>query len=64
MTIQELIDQLQDAIQMGYKPNTRICVDIMPDVTEEQTYWGISVDTDSSYGHKDQWKIALNVGEQ
>ena len=64
MTIQELIDELQDAIQMGYKPNTRICVDTMPDVTEEQTYWGISVDTDSSYGHKDQWKIALNVGEQ
>ena len=64
MTIQELIDQLQDAIQMGYKPNTRICVDTMPDVTEEQTYWGISVDTDSSYGQKDQWKIALNVGEQ
>ena len=64
MTIQELIDQLQDAIQMGYKPNTRICVDTMPDVTEEQTYWGISVDTDSSYGHKDQWKITLNVGEQ
>ena len=64
MTIQELIDQLQDAIQMGYKPNTRICVDTMPDVTEEQTYWGISVDTDSSYGHKDQWKIVLNVGER
>tara|TARA_E500000331_G_C16823154_1_gene525957 strand:+ start:245 stop:532 length:288 start_codon:yes stop_codon:yes gene_type:complete len=61
MTIQELIDELQEAIENGYKPDTRICVDTMPDVTEEQTYWGISVDTDSSYGHKDQWKIAINV---
>jgi len=64
MTIQQLINQLQDAIQLGYKPDTRICVDTMLDVTEEGTYWGISVDTDSSYGHKDQWKIALNVYEE
>lgn len=64
MTIQELINQLQEAIQMGYKPDTHICVDTMPDVTEEETYWGISLDTDSSvYPDKDQWKISLNVFE-
>tara|TARA_Y100001951_G_C11245493_1_gene243116 strand:- start:442 stop:756 length:315 start_codon:yes stop_codon:yes gene_type:complete len=61
MTIQELINELQEAIENGYKPDTRICVDTMPDVTEEETYWGISLDTDSSYGPKDQWKIAINV---
>ena len=62
MTIQELINELQEAIEKGYKPDTRICVDTMPDVTEEETYWGISLDTDSR-GHpdKDQWKIAINV---
>ena len=64
MTIQELINELQEAIENGYRPDTRICVDTMPDVTEEETYWGISLDTDSSYGPKDQWKIALNVYEE
>ena len=62
MTIEELIEELQEAIAKGYKPDTRICVDTMPDVTEEETYWGISLDTDSSgYPDKDQWKIAINV---
>ena len=64
MTIQELINQLQQAIDNGYKPDTHICVDTMPDVTDEETYWGISIDTDSSvYPDKDQWKISLNVFE-
>lgn len=62
MTIQELIDELQEAIEKGYKPDTRICVDTMANITEEETYWGVSLDTDSSgYPDKDQWKIAINV---
>lgn len=64
MTIQQLINQLQDAIQLGYKPDTKICVDTMPDVTEEETYWGLSIDTDGGHGPIDQWKIALNVYEE
>ena len=64
MTIEELINELQEAIENGYDPDTRICVDTMPNVTAEETYWGISVDTDSSgYGPKSQWKIAINVEE-
>ena len=62
MTIQELINELQEAIEKGYNPDTRICVDTMADITEEGTYWGVSLDTDSSgYPDKDQWKIAINV---
>jgi len=62
MTIEQLIKQLQQAIEDGFKPDTRICVDTMPDITEQETYWGISLDTDSSvYPDKDQWKIAINV---
>ena len=58
MTIQELINELQEAIENGYKPNTRICVDIV----DGDSYWGIGLDTDSSgYPDKDQWKIAINV---
>ena len=64
MTIQQLIKQLQFAIKLGYKPDTRICVDTGVGVVDEETYWGISLDTDSSYGHKDQWKISLNVYEK
>ena len=64
MTIEQLINQLQDAIKQGYRPDTRICVDTGADVVEEETYWGVSLDTDSSYGHKDQWKISLNVFEE
>ena len=64
MTIQQLIKELQFAIKLGYKPDTKICVDTMPDVTEGETYWGLSVDTDSNYGRKDQWKISLNVYEE
>ena len=58
MTIQELIDELQEAIEKGYKPDTRICVDTV----DGDSHWGISLDTDSSgYPDKDQWKIAINV---
>ena len=60
MTIQELINQLQEAIENGYKPDTRICVDTM----DGDSHWDMSLDTDSSYGPKDQWKIALNVYEE
>ena len=61
MTIEELIDQLQDAIKDGYPPDTRICVDTM----DGDSYWDISLDTDSSgYPDKDQWKIAINVYEE
>ncbi len=66
MTIEELINELQEAIENGYDPDTRICVDtILPEDAEiEDTYWNISVDTDSSgYGPKSQWKIAINVEE-
>ncbi len=65
MTLQEMINQLQLAIEQGYKPDTRICVDTMPNVAEEETYWGLSIDTDSSgYGDKGQWKLAINVFEE
>ena len=58
MTIQELINELQEAIEKGYNPDTRICVDTM----DGDSHWGISLDTDSSeYPDKDQWKIAINV---
>lgn len=59
MTIQELIDELQEAIEKGYKPDTPICIDTL----DGDSHWGISLDTDSSYGQKDQWKIAVNVYE-
>ena len=64
MTIQQLINQLQEAIEHGYKPDTNICVDTGVGVVDEETYWRISVDTDSSYGRKNQWKISLNVYEE
>ena len=61
MTIQELINELQEAIEKGYKPDTRICVDTV----DGDSHWGIALDTDSSgYHDKDQWKIAINVYEE
>ena len=61
MTIQELINELQEAIEKGYKPDTRICVDTV----DGDSHWGIALDTDSSrYPDKDQWKIAINVYEE
>lgn len=63
MTIQELINQLQNAIdELGYLPDTKICAETDWNVNEEQTYWGIYLDTDSSgYSDKNSWKIAINV---
>jgi hypothetical protein len=60
MTIEELINELQEAIENGYDPDTRICLDTI----DGDSHWGISLDTDSSgYGPKSQWKIAINVEE-
>ncbi len=57
MTIQELINQLQEAIENGYKPDTRICVDTM----DGDSHWDMILDTDSTgYPDKDQWKISIN----
>ena len=65
MTIQELIDQLQDAMDKGYKSDTRICIETGADVMGENTYWGICLDTGSSgYPKKSQWKIAIAVYEE
>ena len=62
MTIQELINQLQNAIDQGFSPDTKICAETDWNVNEEQTYWGIYLDTDSSgYSDKNSWKIAINV---
>lgn len=63
MTIQELINQLQNAIdELGYRPDTKICVETNQNVYPEETYWGIDLDTDSSgYYNKDSWKLAINV---
>mgnify|MGYP007077390124 FL=1 len=63
MTIQELINQLQNAInELGYRPDTHIVVETNKNVHEEETYWGIDLDTDSSgYDNKDSWKLAINV---
>ena len=63
MKIQELIDQLQNAIdELGYSPDTKICAETNENVPQEETYWGIELDTDSSgYGSKNSWKISINV---
>jgi hypothetical protein len=75
MTIEELINELREAIENGYKPDTRICVDTVRHVWKrsgqqwmetaiENSHWDMSLDTDSSgYPDKDQWKIAINVCE-
>ena len=61
MTIEELIRELREAIEKGYKLDTRICVDTM----DGDSHWDMSLDTDSSgYPDKDQWKIAINVCEE
>tara|TARA_Y100001970_G_C13877334_1_gene672087 strand:+ start:378 stop:572 length:195 start_codon:yes stop_codon:yes gene_type:complete len=61
MTIEELIRELQEAIERGYKPDTRICVDTM----DGDSHWDMSLDTDSSrYQDKDQWKISINFYEE
>ena len=63
MTIQELINQLQNAIdELGYSPDTKICAETNENVFQEETYWGIELDTDSSgYGSKNSWKLSINV---
>ena len=65
MTIQELINQLQNAVdELGYSPDTKICVETNKNVYEENAYWDFDLDTDSSgYGNKDSWKLAINVFE-
>ena len=63
MTIQELINQLQNAIdELGYSPDTKICAETNENVSPEETYWGIELDTDSSgYVNKNSWKLSINV---
>ena len=66
MTIQELISQLQNAIdELGYLPDTKICAETDDNVYEEQTYWNIYLDTDSSgYDNKNSWKLAIGVSAE
>mgnify|MGYP003136570917 FL=1 len=63
MTIQELINELQYSIdEIGYKPDTVICIDTLENIGSEITYWGIELDTDNrSDYNKNNWKIAINV---
>jgi len=61
MTIEELINELQQAIENGYKPDTRICIDTI----DGDSHWDMSLDTDSSgYPDKEQWKISINFYEE
>jgi hypothetical protein len=63
MTIQELINELQYAIdEIGYRPDTVIQADTLENIGSEMTYWGIELDTDMrSDFDKKNWSLAINV---
>ena len=61
MTIQELINQLQNAIdELGYRPDTHI-VETNQNVHEENTYWDFDLDYSDFDIENKNWKIAINV---
>ena len=62
MTIQELINQLQNAIdELGYRPDTHIVVETNKNVHEEETYWDFDLDYSDSDLENKNWKLAINV---
>jgi hypothetical protein len=63
MTIQELINQLQFAVdKIGYEPDTHLVIETNENIESEQTYSGIYLDTDSMCDpDKKNWKISINV---
>ena len=63
MTIQELINELQYAIdEIGYRPDTVIHIDTLENIVSEMTYWDFDLDTDgTSDFDKKNWKLAINV---
>ena len=64
MTIQELINQLQNAIdELGYRPDTHIVVETNQNVYEENTYWDFDLDYSDFDLEKKNWKLAINVFE-
>jgi len=64
MTIQELINQLQNAIdELGYRPDTYIVVETNKNVHEEETYWDFDLDYSNSDVENKNWKLAINVFE-
>ena len=64
MTIQELINQLQNAVdELGYSPDTKICVETNKNVHEENTYWDFDLDYSNYDIENKNWKLAINVFE-
>tara|TARA_R100000655_G_scaffold36308_1_gene70584 strand:- start:615 stop:815 length:201 start_codon:yes stop_codon:yes gene_type:complete len=65
MTIEELLQELNEAVSRGYPLDTVICVDMLDSVSELQdTYWDLEVDSDSLSPppYVKQSKLAINVG--
>ena len=64
MTIQELINKLQNAIdELCYRPDTHIVVETNKNVHEENTYWDFDLDYSNYDIENKNWKIAINVFE-
>ena len=64
MTIQELINKLQNSIdELGYRPDTHIVVETNQNVYEENTYWDFDLDYSDFDLEKKNWKLAINVFE-
>ena len=64
MTIQELINKLQNAIdELGYRPDTHIVVETNQGVQEENIYWDFDLDYSNYDIESKNWKIAINVFE-
>ena len=64
MTIQELINKLQNSIdELGYRPDTHIVVETNQNVYEENTYWDFDLDYSDYDIENKNWKLAINVFE-
>jgi len=64
MTIQELINKLQNALdELGYRADTHIVVETNKNVHEENTYWDFDLDYSDYDIENKNWKLAINVFE-